>query len=203
MDPFWNAGAPNLRLGPCVGTSEVRKPCNHLAPHLRNHNDRPLLRLRPRFGGRSESIAAARRTHETRHPQFADIQGQAVGSAMRPARTGQMPRCLGDRDVLVVWRLDRLGKSMRHLITIVEDLRDRGIGFRSLQEGAIDTTSAADWNFGATRKAFAYAARATQSSRSVSIRVNLWPLSKGRPVAARARTATDEHGVAQIMTDRH
>ena len=45
-------------------------------------------------------------------------------------------------DVLVVWRLDRLGRSMRHLITLVEDLRDRGIGFRSLQEGAIDTTSA-------------------------------------------------------------
>ena len=45
-------------------------------------------------------------------------------------------------DVLVVWRLDRLGRSMRHLITIVEDLRARGIGFRSLNEGAIDTTSA-------------------------------------------------------------
>lgn len=43
---------------------------------------------------------------------------------------------------MVVWRLDRLGRSMRHLITLVEDLRDRGIGFRSLQEGAIDTTSA-------------------------------------------------------------
>jgi DNA invertase Pin-like site-specific DNA recombinase len=45
-------------------------------------------------------------------------------------------------DVLVVWRLDRRGRSMRHLITIVEDLRDRGVGFRSLQEGAIDTTNA-------------------------------------------------------------
>lgn len=45
-------------------------------------------------------------------------------------------------DVLIVWRLDRLGRSMQHLITIVEDLRERGIGFRSLQEGAIDTTSA-------------------------------------------------------------
>ncbi len=31
---------------------------------------------------------------------------------------------------------------MRHLITLVEDLRSRGIGFRSLNEGAIDTTSA-------------------------------------------------------------
>ena len=45
-------------------------------------------------------------------------------------------------DILVVWRLDRLGRSMRHLITLVEDLRERGIGFRSLNEGAIDTTNA-------------------------------------------------------------
>ena len=45
-------------------------------------------------------------------------------------------------DILVVWRLDRLGRSMGHLITLVEDLRDRGVGFRSLQEGAIDTTLA-------------------------------------------------------------
>lgn len=45
-------------------------------------------------------------------------------------------------DTLIVWRLDRLGRSMRHLITTVEDLRDRGVGFRSLQEGAIDTTTA-------------------------------------------------------------
>ena len=56
-----------------------------------------------------------------------------------------LARCLDalqSGDVLVVWRLDRLGRSMRHLITIVEGLRSRGIGFRSLNEGAIDTTSA-------------------------------------------------------------
>lgn len=45
-------------------------------------------------------------------------------------------------DILVVWRLDRLGRSMRHLITLVEDLRNQGIGFRSVSEGAIDTTCA-------------------------------------------------------------
>lgn len=45
-------------------------------------------------------------------------------------------------DILVVWRLDRLGRSMRHLITLVEDLRNKGIGFRSVSEGAIDTTCA-------------------------------------------------------------
>ena len=65
-------------------------------------------------------------------------------SGARCDRPGLM-KCLDSLksgDVLVVWRLDRLGRSMRHLITIVEDLRDRGVGFRSLQEGAIDTTTA-------------------------------------------------------------
>ncbi len=48
---------------------------------------------------------------------------------------------LASGDVLVVWRLDRLGRSMRHLITLVEDLRNQGICFRWLNEGAIDTSS--------------------------------------------------------------
>jgi DNA invertase Pin-like site-specific DNA recombinase len=43
-------------------------------------------------------------------------------------------------DTLVVWKPDRLGRSLRHLVDTVTGLADRGIGFRSLQE-AIDTTT--------------------------------------------------------------
>ncbi len=43
-------------------------------------------------------------------------------------------------DTLVVWRLDRLGRTLRHLIETVSDLEAKGIGFRSLQE-SIDTTT--------------------------------------------------------------
>ena len=44
-------------------------------------------------------------------------------------------------DTLVVWRLDRLGRSMHHLVELIEDLRNRGVGFRSVSDGLIDTTS--------------------------------------------------------------
>jgi DNA invertase Pin-like site-specific DNA recombinase len=65
-------------------------------------------------------------------------------SGAKTERPG-LAKCLAtlkSGDTLVVWRLDRLGRSMRHLITLVEDLRNKGIGFRSLNEGVIDTTSA-------------------------------------------------------------
>ena len=45
-------------------------------------------------------------------------------------------------DVLVVWRLDRLGRSLRHLILLLDDLQALGVAFVSLQEGIDATTPA-------------------------------------------------------------
>ena len=44
-------------------------------------------------------------------------------------------------DTVVVWKLDRLGRSLKELITLITDFQQRGVGFRSLHD-AIDTTTA-------------------------------------------------------------
>ncbi|MEL6773240.1 MAG: recombinase family protein, partial [Pseudomonadota bacterium] len=53
-------------------------------------------------------------------------------------------KALREGDVLVVWKLDRLGRDLRHLVNTVQDLSERGIGLRVLagQGAQIDTTTA-------------------------------------------------------------
>ena len=56
-------------------------------------------------------------------------------SGARSKRPG-LDACLEELqpgDVLLVLRLDRLGRSMPHLVTLVEELREQGIGFRSIR----------------------------------------------------------------------
>jgi DNA invertase Pin-like site-specific DNA recombinase len=63
--------------------------------------------------------------------------GLSGATTNRPA----LLRCLKKLehgDMLIVWKLDRLGRSLRDLITMLDSLRDRGVKFRSLTE-AIDT----------------------------------------------------------------
>ena len=65
-----------------------------------------------------------------------------VASGSKKSRSGidQLNDILRKGDVLVVWRLDRLGRSLKQLITFIEELEQRGVGFQSLTE-SIDTTS--------------------------------------------------------------
>lgn len=62
----------------------------------------------------------------------ADRDRPELGAALDYMRAG---------DTLVVWRLDRLGRSLSHLLSVVEGLTERGIHLRSLTEG-IDRTTA-------------------------------------------------------------
>jgi len=66
-----------------------------------------------------------------------DMAGGA--RAERPGLVQALAACQPG-DTLVVWKLDRLGRSLPHLVQTVHDLDARGVGFRSLRE-SIDTTS--------------------------------------------------------------
>ncbi|EQD43912.1 resolvase domain-containing protein, partial [mine drainage metagenome] len=61
-------------------------------------------------------------------------------SRARP-RLEECLRHLRQGDTLIVWRLDRLGRSLKDLVAIVSDLERQKIGFQSLTE-SIDTTTA-------------------------------------------------------------
>jgi DNA invertase Pin-like site-specific DNA recombinase len=69
---------------------------------------------------------------------FSDVASGAKSD--RPGRADAMDFAR-EGDTIVVWRLDRLGRSMPDLVATVDALRERGVGFRSLTEG-IDTTTA-------------------------------------------------------------
>jgi len=65
---------------------------------------------------------------------------KASGASQERAGLDEALSHLRDGDSLVVWRLDRLGRSLKHLIQTVTSLNDRGVGFQSLHEH-IDTTT--------------------------------------------------------------
>lgn len=68
------------------------------------------------------------------------FEDTASGAKAERAGLEQALSHLRDGDTLVVWKLDRLGRSLKHLIETVQELEKRGIGFKSLQE-SIDTTT--------------------------------------------------------------
>jgi DNA invertase Pin-like site-specific DNA recombinase len=97
-------------------------------------------------------------THRLRARQYADqdlalqldaltsagcakvFEDRASGVRTDRARLQAALDYMRDGDVLVTWKLDRLGRSLPHLIETVADLDKRGVGFRSITE-AIDTTT--------------------------------------------------------------
>jgi DNA invertase Pin-like site-specific DNA recombinase len=65
-----------------------------------------------------------------------------TASGAKPERTGlnEALEYVREGDTLVVWRLDRLGRSLKHLIEAITDLNNRKMGFKSITE-SIDTTT--------------------------------------------------------------
>jgi DNA invertase Pin-like site-specific DNA recombinase len=69
------------------------------------------------------------------------IVDKASGKSETRAGLEKLREMVRKDDVIVVWRLDRLGRSLRHLIDVMTELEKEGIGFRSLQEEINTTTS--------------------------------------------------------------
>jgi DNA invertase Pin-like site-specific DNA recombinase len=68
------------------------------------------------------------------------IVDQISGKSLERPGLERIMEVLREGDVLVVWRLDRLGRSLKHLIELVTKLEERNIGFKSLIE-SMDTTT--------------------------------------------------------------
>ncbi|SOB75866.1 Site-specific DNA recombinase [Marinobacter sp. LV10R510-11A] len=68
------------------------------------------------------------------------FQEKFTGKLRERPELSQCLRTLRKGDILVVWKLDRLARSLKDLVEIVQELHDREIGFKSLTE-SIDTTS--------------------------------------------------------------
>jgi len=96
-------------------------------------------------------------------------------------------------DTLVVWKLDRLARSIKQLITTMEDLKARGIGFRSLTE-TIDTTSAAGELFFHIFGALAQFERSIIRERTKAGLAAA--LARGRKGGRKQRVTSDDIGAA-------
>jgi DNA invertase Pin-like site-specific DNA recombinase len=77
----------------------------------------------------------------TLHQEYID-DGVSAFKVSRPALDSMLEACRKRQvDVVLVWRLDRLGGSLKHLLTILDELRGLGIAFASYQEN-LDWTTA-------------------------------------------------------------
>jgi DNA invertase Pin-like site-specific DNA recombinase len=99
----------------------------------------------------------------------AEIREDAATSGSTRSRPG-LDRALTDLkagDTLVIWKLDRLGRSLTHLLEIAETLRERGVALRSLTEH-IDTGTAAGKMLYAVLGAVAQFERDTIRERTIA-----------------------------------
>ncbi|MGH8647068.1 MAG: recombinase family protein [Gammaproteobacteria bacterium] len=88
-----------------------------------------------------------------------------IGISSKRSGLTECLAALKENDVLVVWKLDRLGRSLPDLVRLLDDFRGKKIGFRSLTE-SIDTTTAAGELFFHMVASFAHFERSLIAERT-------------------------------------
>lgn len=74
----------------------------------------------------------------------------------------------GKLDIVAVWKLDRLGRSLQHVLTVLDQLASHGVGFVSLRDAGLDSTTPAGRLFTAIIGAFAEFERGVIQERVVA-----------------------------------
>ncbi len=117
-----------------------------------------------------------------RQPSY-EYEDRASGKADDRPGLAACLKSLRERDILVVWRLDRLGRNLHHLVTTVHDPTTRGVGLKFLtgQGAAIDTPTPAGKLVFGTFAALAEYERALISERTLA---GLAPPGPGTVTAA-------------------
>lgn len=95
-------------------------------------------------------------------------EGVSGAAVIKPQLLQALAQAKPGEDTLVVWKLDRLSRSIRDLIDTVEQMRVRGIGLRSINESVIDTTTAAGNLIFQIFGAFAEFERGTNHERTMA-----------------------------------
>ena len=120
-----------------------------------------MVVAQPVYGAKFLVLIGYMRISKTDGSQVLDLQRDALLAAgvaadhlyedLAPGRQDDHPglaacsKALREGDALVVWKLDRLGRDLRHLVNLMHELTGRGVGLKVLagEGAAIDTTTAA------------------------------------------------------------
>ena len=130
-----------------------RAPRHELVKYCPIHGDdrEGLVKYAPYEGVQRVTIGYCRVSTDDQNPdlQLAALKrtgcrriftDKATGAHVKRPELEKYLKALTAGDTLIVWKLDRLGRSLRDLITLLDDLKARGVAFRSLTE-AIDTAT--------------------------------------------------------------
>ena len=69
-----------------------------------------------------------------------NLSGKNHRGQKRAARIAEITRSLREGDTVIIWKLDRLGRSLKDLVSLINDIQGRGAGLKSLND-AIDTST--------------------------------------------------------------
>ena len=124
------------------------------------------------------------------------VEYASGGDRERPELAKALAYVRKEDGALVVWKLDRLARSLKHLLEIMQDLAGKGVGFSSLSDKWIDTTTASGRLMFQVVGAFAEFERSLMHERTMAGLAAA--RARGR-IGGRPRKVLRDHGAAAVQ----